>query len=303
MTLETNRSKTQHLVATNKCMVCCNCGGVGHLYRQCNHPITSYGCIAFRLIFDPTLNCVYPEYLMVQRKDSLAYVEFIRGKYSLQNVGYVLNLLSNMTGEEHKKLLYHCFEDLWKELWSHNNKVFAKEYVNARDKFNTLSEGYMLRDLQGQIKRVKLSTLVLELPCCLRETEWGFPKGRRNFHEDDKRCALREFREETGINLAQIRLLREFKPLEEIFSGSNHMRYKHVYYIAKYVANDSIGNTPTASSSLYDPSNKHQVREIKDVQWFCYQDAQAKINDANIERKELLKRVNSLIVKNNVNFA
>jgi 8-oxo-dGTP pyrophosphatase MutT (NUDIX family) len=114
---------------------------------------------------------------------------------------------------------------------------------------------------------------------------------------------LREFREETGINLAQIRLLREFKPLEEIFSGSNHMRYKHVYYIAKYVANDSIGNTPTASSSLYDPSNKHQVREIKDVQWFCYQDAQAKINDANIERKELLKRVNSLIVKNNVNFA
>ncbi len=302
MTFETNRSKT-HLVATNnKCMVCCNCGGIGHLYRQCNHPITSYGCIAFRLIFDPTLNCVYPEYLMVQRKDSLAYVEFIRGKFSLQNVGYVSNLLSNMTDEEHKKLLDNAFEDLWKELWSHNNKVFAKEYVNARDKFNTLSEGYMLRDLQGQIKRVQLRTLVMELPNCLQETEWGFPKGRRNFHEDDKRCALREFREETGINLAQIRLLREFKPLEEIFSGSNHMRYKHVYYIAKYVANDVRPATAT-SASLYDPSNKHQVREIKDVQWFCYQDAQAKINDANIERKELLKRVNSLIVKNNVNFA
>jgi 8-oxo-dGTP pyrophosphatase MutT (NUDIX family) len=288
-------------------MVCCNCGGVGHLYRQCNHPITSYGCIAFRLIFDPAMNCVYPEYLMVQRKDSLAYVEFIRGKYSLQNVGYISNLLSNMTGEEHSKLLNNSFEDLWKELWSHNNKVFAKEYSNARDKFNVLSEGYKLRDLQGQIKRVRLSTLVEELPSCLQETEWGFPKGRRNFHEDDKRCALREFREETGINLAQIRLLREFKPLEEIFSGSNHMRYKHVYYIAKYVANDTngnaTGNRPTSSSSLYDPANKHQVREIKDVQWFCYQSAQAKINDANIERKELLKRVNSLIVKNNVNFA
>jgi 8-oxo-dGTP pyrophosphatase MutT (NUDIX family) len=248
---------------------------------------------------------------MVQRKDSLAYVEFIRGKYNLQNVGYISNLLSNMTGEEHEKLLNYSFEDLWRELWSHNNKVFAKEYVNAREKFNTLKEGYKLRDLRGQIKSVRLSTLITDLPSRLQETEWGFPKGRRNFHEDDKRCALREFREETGINLAQIRLLREFKPLEEIFSGSNHMRYKHVYYIAKYVANDATIVNPTcsnnsrhaASSSLYDPSNKHQVREIKDVQWFCYQDAQAKINDANIERKELLKRVNSLIVKNNVNFA
>jgi len=239
---------------------------------------------------------------MVQRKDSLAYVEFIRGKYSLQNLAYVANLLSNMTVTEHAKLLNKTFEDLWKELWSHNNKVFAKEFASAREKFNALNAGYKLRNLQGQIKRVQLESLIASLPSCLQETEWGFPKGRRNFHEDDKRCALREFREETGINLAQIRLLREFKPLEEIFSGTNHMRYKHVYYIAKYVANDACSSKP-AFVSLYDPSNKHQVREIKDVQWFSYQDAQSKINDANIERKELLKRVNSLIVKNNVNFA
>lgn len=287
---------------------------MGHLYRQCNHPITSYGCIAFRLIFDPTMNCVFPEYLMVQRKDSLAYVEFIRGKYSLQNIVYIANLLSNMTADEHAKLLNNSFEDLWRELWSHNNKVFAKEYTNAREKFNALTEGYKLRDLHGHIKRVELRSLIENLPSCLKETEWGFPKGRRNFHEDDKRCALREFREETGINLAQIRLLREFKPLEEIFSGTNHMRYKHVYYIAKYVANDvpcsrhafaasASASASASTGSLYDPSNKHQAREIKDVQWFSYQDAQSKINDANIERKELLKRVNSLIVKNNINFA
>ena len=298
--IETNGPKN-HIV-TNKCMVCCNCGGMGHLYRQCNHPITSYGCIAFRLIFDSTTNCVYPEYLMVQRKDSLAYVEFIRGKYCLQNVAYVTNLISNMTAEEHKKLTGNTFEELWKELWSHNSKVFAKEYSNALGKFNSLKDGYRLRDLEGTIKQIELKSLISLLPSCLKETEWGFPKGRRNFHEDDKRCALREFREETCINLAQIRLLREFKPLEEVFSGTNQMRYKHVYYIAKYVANDNVGSSKH-SLPLYDPTNKHQAREIRDVQWFSYQDAQSKINDANIERKELLKRVNSLILKNNVNFS
>ena len=31
------------------------------------------------------------------------------------------------------------------------------------------------------------------------ETEWEFPKGRRNFKEKDLECALREFEEETGI--------------------------------------------------------------------------------------------------------
>lgn len=240
---------------------------------------------------------------MVQRKDSLAYVEFIRGKYCLQNMAYVTSLLKNMTGEEHSKLKDNTFEDLWKDLWSHNNKVFAKEYSNAHEKFNSLKDGYKLRDLEGNIKFVDLKSLVALLAGCLKETEWGFPKGRRNFHEDDKRCALREFREETCINLAQIRLLREFKPLEEVFSGTNHMRYKHVYYIAKYVANDAIVNSNKQSAPLYDPTNKHQAREIRDVQWFSYQDAQSKINDANIERKELLKRVNSLILKNNVNFS
>ena len=28
--------------------------------------------------------------------------------------------------------------------------------------------------------------------------EWGFPKGRRNYQENDLACALREFQEETG---------------------------------------------------------------------------------------------------------
>lgn len=276
-----------------KPIVCCNCGGVGHLYRQCNHPITSFGCIAIRLQYDAITNTMFPEYLMVQRKDSLAYVEFLRGKYNLQNVTYLSTLLSNMTPDERGKILSKSFEELWKELWSHSCRVFAKEFAVARDKFNMLKNGYLLRTKDGPIKRIDVSHIYAQLKRTLHETEWGFPKGRRNFYEDDKRCALREFKEETGINLAHIRILRDMKPVEEVFSGTNHMRYKHVYYLAKLVAN---------TNAIFDPNNKHQVREIKDVKWFCYHDAQAKINDAYIERKELLKRVNALVMKSNLNF-
>ena len=41
------------------------------------------------------------------------------------------------------------------------------------------------------------------------ETEWGFPKGRRNFQEKDLDCALREFEEETGMNKDNMVIFRK----------------------------------------------------------------------------------------------
>ncbi len=272
-------------------MICSNCGGLGHLYRHCNHPITSFGCIVFRLRYDTTTNCMFPEYLMVQRKDSLAYVEFIRGKYDLKNLTYLTTLFSNMTDLEHCKILTNTFDDLWRDLWSPNGRQFMKEYNAAKHNFEILRRGYLIRGADGRVLRVDAAHFVNTVPDKLDETEWGFPKGRRNFFEDDKRCALREFREETGINLAQIRILRDLKPVEEIFSGTNRLRYKHVYYVAKYVSNDQD------QEALFDPTNRHQAREIRDVRWFPYKEAQQKIKACNVERKELLKRINSVIVK------
>ena len=37
------------------------------------------------------------------------------------------------------------------------------------------------------------------------EAEWGFPKGRRNYQETDFECALREFSEETGYSIKNIK--------------------------------------------------------------------------------------------------
>jgi len=58
--------------------LCNNCGKQGHQFHQCKLPITSYGIILFR----------YSEkgiqYLMLRRKNSFGYIDFIRGKYVLQ---------------------------------------------------------------------------------------------------------------------------------------------------------------------------------------------------------------------------
>ena len=50
---------------------CINCGNTRHLYRQCRVPITSNGIID---VDDQG------RYLMICRKKTLGYVDFIRGK-------------------------------------------------------------------------------------------------------------------------------------------------------------------------------------------------------------------------------
>jgi hypothetical protein len=80
--------------------------------------------------------------------------------------------------------------------------------------------------------------------------------------------------------------------LEEVFSGTNNVRYKHVYYIAKMNISSQFAQYVTI-----DPKNKQQCKEIRNIRWFEYEDAQSKIREPNIERKELLRRLHTLIMK------
>jgi 8-oxo-dGTP pyrophosphatase MutT (NUDIX family) len=294
----TNFHNTQHKCWTRQNpIICCNCGGVGHVYARCNHPVTSYGIICYRLTYNKSENRLVPEYLMVQRKDSLSFVEFMRGKYDVKNLEYLMKLFSNMIEEERNKIISYDFEELWKELWQDPvGKNFFREYNSSKEKFELLQKGFYLKTEKKGLLRVSLDYIVENTTPKIEETEWGFPKGRRNFsNEDDHRCALREFKEETGIYLQNIQFVRDLKPFEEIFTGSNKVRYKHVYYIAKY--SPFPFRKYNVSGEYNKALSKHQAKEIKDVKWYSYDEAQKKIREHNIERKELLKRVNSVILK------
>ena len=83
---------------------------VGHLFYQCKLPITSYGIILFRFIAEP-------EFLMIRRKDSFGYIDFIRGKYSLSNIFQIQKCIDEMSAEEKNRITTKTFDVLWRELW------------------------------------------------------------------------------------------------------------------------------------------------------------------------------------------
>jgi ADP-ribose pyrophosphatase YjhB (NUDIX family) len=310
---------------------CANCGGCGHVYKTCNHPVISYGIICYKTFYDAETNSVYPKYLMVQRRDSLSYVEFLRGKYKLNNKDYIMTLLSNMTVDEREKLRSSTFEEIWSSMWNkpqselqeNQSKNFNKEWRESGTKFNSLKKGYYIMTKDQEKVFVSLNILLDKTTSQYTETEWGFPKGRRNINEDDMNCAMREFREETGVPMTRIRVSRDIKPIEEVFTGTNQVRYKHVYYVAKYYtspsSSSSLRRTGSSRNSLdvtqldkldkvdkidkidmtqlYDPENTQQAKEVRDVQWFTYAEAQERIRDHNVERKEMFKRLNQFIMK------
>ena len=108
---------------------CNNCGKSGHLYHQCKIPITSIGIIVFR----PSSSGI--QYLMIRRKDSLGYVDFMRGRYPIHNKQYLMNIIDEMTLEEKNKLLNEKFEDLWSELWGEDVGIqYRGEEKTSREK-------------------------------------------------------------------------------------------------------------------------------------------------------------------------
>ena len=231
---------------------------------------------------------------MVQRKDSLCYVEFIRGKYELNHKDYIMRLFQHMTNEERENIRANDFETLWNSMWCRdgngqaNTRNFNRECKEAAEKFAALTRGYTIRNADtDESIFFDLTYILTNTTSLYNETEWGFPKGRRNINEDDITCAIREFREESGIQPRHIRISRDIKPLEEVFTGSNRIRYKHVYYVARY-------QPPIRGD---DKDFHFPNKEVRDVQWFSYQEGQSRIREFNIERKELFKRLNQIIIK------
>jgi hypothetical protein len=113
--------------------ICRNCGTNGHLYKDCLRPIMSFGIICYKKINNNI------KYLMIQRKDSLSFMEFIRGKYNTTDVDYLSKLLSSMTKNEINLIIDKSFEELWNYTWVQNNNNIqhfkhTSEYIDSKQK-------------------------------------------------------------------------------------------------------------------------------------------------------------------------
>jgi len=255
---------------------CNNCGKTGHLYHQCKLPISSFGIIAFR-IHENNL-----QYLMIRRKDTLGYIDFMRGKYSVFNKEYIVNMLRQMTVIEKNLLLLGDFDLLWKRIWG--NFTISSQYKSeeniSREKYNSLFQGILLKnDLYTIADLIEESNKF----DTWTEAEWGFPKGRRNYQESDYDCAVREFSEETGYPSKNIKNIKNILPFEEIFTGSNYKSYKHKYYLT------FMDYENTVKTSDFEPT------EVSKMEWKSFDDCIQCIRHYNLEKKRLLKNIDDTL--------
>jgi len=284
----------------NESIYCNNCGKGGHMFHQCKIPITSIGIIVFRKVEGVI------QYLMIRRKDTLGHIDFMRGKYSIYNKHYLINMLNQMTIAEKDRMKNGDFDLLWRHLWLNNTSdttsesedpadvsatscsllsqipsQYKSEEHSSRDKYNALVSG-----VSTQTNFYRLSDLIEESNQYTQwsEAEWGFPKGRRNPQEKDFQCAIREFEEETGYPAYLLKNVQNILPFEEIFTGSNYKSYKHKYYLM-YM--------PSIVDSAFPKT--YDTTEISKMEWKTYEECLDVIRSYNNEKKNIITRIHSCL--------
>ena len=253
---------------------CSNCGKIGHLFYQCKLPITSYGIILFRVHHNVN------QYLMIRRKDSFGYIDFIRGKYSLSNIFQINKCIDEMSCAEKGRILTTSFGNLWKGLWGVNSTpLYRSEESSSSKKFEALRAGIRVNNTI-----ITLENIVHTSTTRWTDQEWEFPKGRRNYKENDVECALREFEEETGVSSSNIQLIDNIIPYEEYFIGSNFKAYKHKFYLA-------YTNVQCSDMSSF------QKTEVSKMQWMDIDTCMQYIRPYNVEKKTILCNIDKMLHK------
>ena len=230
---------------------------------------TSYGVILFKL------NKNNNEILMINRKDSLCYIDFIRGKYKINNLEYIKILLSRMSDSEINNIKTKQYSELWKSLWNIKTDDLNKnkEYKQSEKKFNKIKTIKDIFNIKGY-----------------SNSEWEFPKGKKNNKETNKEGACRELEEETNINRSDYKLLNNIIPITEKIIAENNIIYKNIYYLGICTNDNNI---------FINKDNKNQINEIKKVEFMNKQMSIDLIRDYNQNKVDIINKLFNLIDNNN----
>ena len=282
-----------------KARFCNNCGNFGHYVRQCQEPKTSYGVIA--ISYDESIknkikqikkNLEYNyidvnnynylhlnnidkisnfynsiKFLMIRRKHSLNYIEFIRGKYN--TFESAVNMLMLMSKKEVNDIITYDFDYLWKNLWLETSNSHMKEFKKSKNKFNSFIN-------EDNIREIK------ELDLIYDEPEWGFPKGRKNMYEKNINCAIREFKEETQYFIENKNICKNILPINEIYSGTDGKPYKNVYYVTMDVDEENF--------------KKLNNNEVSCIKWVTYLEAIKLLRPYYNSKKRILNNMMMFLI-------
>ena len=208
--------------------------------------------------------------LMERRKDSMSYMEFIRGKYEMTDPPYIHRLIENMTQDEQRKIVEMPFLTIWSQLWGNGRDTHSPEFYDAKEKFEALDRARIVYDHRSPWP----------------EPEWGFPKGRRMRGESDIDCAVREFFEETNIPREAYTLCKNLC-FTETFTGTNNVKYKHVYFLAFLKDSSKI--------DLEQKLTLAQKREVSKVDWIGLGACKSLIRPHYTRRKEIIDEIDTAL--------
>ena len=157
------------------------------------------------------------------------------------------------------------------------NTQYKNEEIVSSKKLEIIRNGITINN-----EIITLQDIINKSTTQWSETEWEFPKGRRNYKEKDLECALREFEEETGISQIKITIIENILPFEEIFIGTNHKSYKHKYFLAY-------------TNEIEDYLQNFQVTEVSKLQWKTIEECLEDIRPYNLEKKTLIYNINKVL--------
>lgn len=287
----------------NRVVICSNCSGKGHLFKDCKKPIQSYGILGWSLrpkdgssLYEAAYSTTSDRFslmrglyktgqydlcvCLIQRRHTISYEAFIRGKYDLDELQ---THLERMTVSERAEIL----EKSWDLLY---DNIMNDKGVDSK------ANNYMIRERQrakqlydsviGEFPRVIDAELI-------HEPTWEFPKGRKFVHETEDMCAFREFEEETSIPFCDVSpATMENQPMiwiEEQFCGLNKRMYYNRYMVALI---DHRSKGP-----FLDETNHGQCAEVQNAKWFSYEEAMDTLHSFHPEKIECLRQSHDIIKK------
>ena len=218
------------------------------------------------------------KFLVVQRKHSLGYYKFIRGDYEINNPEGIQFLFKQMIQKEINKIGLMTFDELWADLWSKEKAYKNHEYNKSKTLFNMLTITTKYNNLQFYVNNV--------IPTW-SSNEWGFPKGRKSFGENDLNCGIREFKEETGFTDDEFIVLDKILPIEETFCGTDGIKYKHSYFLAVSL---------TSKEPEIDKNAPLQFNEISNIKWMNYDQLIKEIRPYHSQRIHMISETFMYII-------
>lgn len=266
---------------------CNNCGNTGHLFKECKIPKTSYGIICVRKINDEY------KFLLIRRRCSLSYIEFMRGRYKIFDANMIFTLFKHMTIQERNDIVSKDFDELWDDLWIFNKYKktdLRSDYDKGKELYTLLKEG---TKIAYQNIWLNLNYILQNTYSIYEEPEWNFPKGRRNAQEKDLESAEREFCEETGLKKKDFKIISD-EAFIEIHKGTNNRYYRTVYFLAEFIT-DKIVNI--------DKNNKYQVMEISKIGWYNYLETINKFREYDDEKKNVITNVYKKLINKNIQLS